>query len=55
MTGTVTDYSDGIPLLGASVVVLETNLGVATDSDGRFTVEAQEGQTLLVSRIGFPT
>ncbi|MCY3998565.1 MAG: TonB-dependent receptor plug domain-containing protein [Flavobacteriaceae bacterium] len=55
VTGTVTDYSDGIPLLGASVVVLETNLGVATDSDGNFTVEAQEGQILLVSCFGFIT
>ncbi|MCY4161916.1 MAG: carboxypeptidase-like regulatory domain-containing protein, partial [Flavobacteriaceae bacterium] len=54
VTGTVTD-SDGIPLPGASVVVLETNLGVATDIDGNFTVEAQEGQTLSISYIGFTT
>lgn len=54
VTGTVTD-SDGIPLPGASVVVLETNTGVATDIDGNFTIEAQEGQTLSISYIGFGT
>ncbi|MCY3998563.1 MAG: carboxypeptidase-like regulatory domain-containing protein, partial [Flavobacteriaceae bacterium] len=54
VTGTVTD-SDGIPLPGASVVVLETNIGVATDIDGNFSVEALVGQTLSISYIGFTT
>ena len=54
ITGSVTD-SDGVPLAGASIVVVESNLGVATDFDGNYSIQATEGQTLLISYIGFET
>ena len=51
ITGTVVD-SQG-PIIGASVVVKGTSNGVATDFDGNFTLNANPGQTLVVSFIGY--
>lgn len=53
LTGTVTSASDGEPLIGASVRVIETNAGAATDIDGNFSVQAQIGATVSVSYVGF--
>ena len=52
VTGTVTD-EDGVPLPGATVVVLETNEGVSTDFDGNYSISAEEGQTLQFSFVGY--
>ncbi|WP_373309497.1 SusC/RagA family TonB-linked outer membrane protein [Capnocytophaga stomatis] len=52
--GTVVD-NQGMPLLGATVIVKERNVGVTTDIDGKFTTKAENGQTLVVSYIGFQT
>ena len=40
VTGTVISEEDGLPVIGASVVVKGTNppIGVVTDIDGRFTM-----------------
>ena len=54
VTGTVSD-SQGEPLIGASVLVLGTNKGAATDLDGRFRVEAAQGSKLQVSYVGYIT
>ena len=54
VTGTVTD-EDGVPLPGATIVVLETNEGVSTDFDGNYSVSAEEGQTLQFSFVGYQT
>ncbi len=54
VTGTVVD-NQGMPLLGATVIVKERNVGVTTDIDGKFTTKAENGQTLVVSYIGFQT
>lgn len=43
----------GEPLLGATVIVVETNVGATTDIDGRFSVKAKQGYNLKVSYIGF--
>ena len=51
VTGTVTD-EDGVPLPGATIVVLETNEGVSTDFDGNYSISAEEGQTLQFSFVG---
>ncbi|MDO4230105.1 MAG: SusC/RagA family TonB-linked outer membrane protein [Capnocytophaga sp.] len=45
--------SKGEPLLGATVIVSETNVGTTTDMDGQFSIKAKQGQTLKVSYIGF--
>lgn len=52
--GIVVDVK-GQPLLGATVVVKERNVGATTDIDGKFSVKAEQGQTLEVSYIGFQT
>lgn len=50
--GTVFDASDDSPLVGVSVVVAGTRVGVTTDADGKFAVKADIGQTLDVSYVG---
>jgi len=54
VTGTVVD-SDGIPLPGANVLEKGTTNGTQTDFDGNFTLEVQDGATLVISYIGFQT
>ena len=54
VTGTVTD-DDGIPLPGATIVVLETNEGVSTDFDGNYSISVEDGQTLQFSFVGYQT
>lgn len=49
VSGTILDETDG-PLPGATVLVDGTNRGVTTDFDGNFSVQASEGETLIVSR-----
>ena len=51
VNGTVTS-ADG-PLPGATVQVKGTNVGVTTDFDGNFTIEAGADDVLVVSFVGF--
>jgi len=51
VTGTVED-ADG-PLIGASVLVKGTTVGTITDFDGNFTIEANEGDELEFSYMGY--
>jgi TonB-linked SusC/RagA family outer membrane protein len=53
ITGVVTSATDNEPLIGVSVQVKETATGGITDVDGRYTVSAAQGQTLLFSYIGY--
>ena len=53
ITGTVSDAMG--PVIGASVVVKGTSNGVATDFDGKFSLNVNPGQTLVVSYIGYIT
>ena len=50
--GKVTDES-GIPLPGASVLIEGTTTGTTTDFDGIFTLDVRQGQTIVVSYIGY--
>lgn len=54
VTGMVKTIS-GEPVIGASVIVLETNRGNVTGLEGDFSVEATPGQTLSVSFLGYNT
>ena len=38
VTGTVTSEEDGLPVVGASVLVKGTTVGTVTDIDGNFTI-----------------
>ncbi len=51
VTGVVKDAS-GEPLIGATVMVKGTNRGTATDIDGRYSINAPQGSTLVISYIG---
>ena len=53
VTGTVTSATDGFPLIGVSVQIKETLKGGITDIDGNYSVQAEEGNTLVFSYIGF--
>ena len=50
--GTVKD-SAGSPIIGAAVVVEGTTVGTTTAADGSFTINATDGQSLVVSYIGY--
>ena len=52
VTGTLLDEI-GDPLIGASVLVEGTTKGTITDLDGKFEIEANEGDVILVSYIGY--
>ena len=55
LTGTVTDES-GMPLPGVSIVVKGTTKGVATDFDGKFSLnDVPKGATLEFSSVGYKT
>ena len=47
--------SEDGPLPGATVVVKGTENGTSTDFDGNFTINASDGDVLIVSFIGFET
>lgn len=53
--GTVTDAATSEPIVGATVTLARTARGQMTDIDGRFTIEATKGETLLISFIGMET
>ncbi len=56
VTGTVEDGDLGGVLPGASIVVQGTSIGVSTDFDGNFSIEAPANTgTLIVSYIGYIT
>ena len=52
ITGTVLDAT-GMPVIGANVMVKGTTNGTITDMDGKFSLDVEEGATLVVSYIGF--
>ncbi|PJJ07811.1 TonB-linked SusC/RagA family outer membrane protein [Flavobacterium sp. 1] len=54
ISGKVTDNS-GKPIPGATILIEGTSSGVQTDFDGSYTIEAEEGQILVFSCIGFKT
>ena len=54
ISGTITD-ENGVPLPGATIVVVETNDGTTTDFDGNYSINASEGQTILLSYVGYET
>jgi len=56
ISGTVLDASLGDPVPGATVLVKGTTRGAATDLDGKFTLQLQPGdQVLVVSFVGYLT
>ncbi len=54
VTGVVTSEEDGLPVVGASVLVKGTTVGTVTDMDGKFTLTnvPSSAKTLVISFIG---
>ena len=54
VTGHVTSDEDGLPVVGASILVKGTTVGTVTDIDGNFTLTnvPSSAKTLLISFIG---
>ena len=52
ITGTVLSQDDGLPVIGASVIVQGTKTGTQTDIDGKFTLDVPAGKKLIISYIG---
>jgi len=55
VTGKVVEAGSSEGLPGASVVIKGTTVGTTTDFDGAFSLDAKEGDTLVITFIGFQT
>ncbi|MET2986504.1 SusC/RagA family TonB-linked outer membrane protein [Aureibaculum conchae] len=55
ITGTVTSASDSQPLPGATVQIKGTSTGETTDFDGNYSIEANTGDILVFSFVGYTT
>jgi TonB-linked SusC/RagA family outer membrane protein len=53
ISGVVTDANGDDPLIGVSIVLKGTTTGTVTDIDGKFSLEANTGDVLIFSFIGY--
>ena len=53
--GQVTSATDGEALIGATVKLEESTAATVTDLDGNFQINAEDGQHIVVSYIGYVT
>ena len=54
ITGTITDEA-GLPLPGVNIIIKGTSSGVQSDIDGKYSISANAGDTLVFSYLGFAT
>ncbi|XCF06115.1 SusC/RagA family TonB-linked outer membrane protein [Tamlana crocina] len=54
ISGTVLDGS-GLPLPGATVLIKGTTTGTSSDFDGKYSISAPQGATLVFSFVGYAT
>lgn len=53
VSGVITDSKTGDPIIGANILVKGTTTGTISDLDGSYSLNASEGQTLVISYIGY--
>ncbi|MFD0750901.1 SusC/RagA family TonB-linked outer membrane protein [Mucilaginibacter calamicampi] len=53
VTGTVTAKDDGLPIPGATVKIKGTDIGVATDASGKFSLSAPDNAVLTISFVAY--
>ncbi|MFI0430625.1 SusC/RagA family TonB-linked outer membrane protein [Mariniflexile sp. HMF6888] len=53
LKGTVTEQSTSLPIPGVNVIIKGTYTGTATDFDGEYQIEVNNGDVLLFSFIGY--
>lgn len=51
--GTVVTQEDGMPLIGATIVIKGTTTGTSSDFDGKFLITANTGDLLVFSYVGY--
>ena len=54
ISGTISDNS-GLPLPGATVLIKGTSSGTSSDFDGKYSIKANQGATLVFSFVGYAT
>ena len=54
INGKITDEV-GVPLVGANIIIKGTTIGVVTDVDGIFSINAVKGDELEISYLGYVT
>ena len=52
LVGSVTD-KNGVPIIGASIIVKGTNAGTITDRNGKFSFDIPDKSTIFISYIGY--
>ncbi|WP_439151342.1 SusC/RagA family TonB-linked outer membrane protein [Winogradskyella sp.] len=55
VSGTITDKANAMPLPGVNVIIKGTSKGTSTDFDGKYSLEVNQGETLVFSYLGFTT
>ena len=56
VNGTVVSQEDNQPVIGASVLVVGTNIGTVTNADGKFSLTLPHGKTQIrVTYVGMQT
>lgn len=55
VTGLVVDAADGVPVIGANVLIKGASTGVITDVNGNFTIQASNKDVLIISYVGYKT
>ncbi|MEO6583340.1 MAG: TonB-dependent receptor, partial [Ferruginibacter sp.] len=55
ISGIVANNQTGEPLVGATVLVKGKKRAVTTDNEGKFAIEADPGDVLVISSVGFLT
>lgn len=53
ITGTIVEASNGMAIPGAAVLVKDTSRGVVSDIDGKFSINVNESDVIIVSYLGF--
>lgn len=53
ISGQITSSTDQAPLEGISIAIKGTNRGAFTGPDGRFSIEAKNGDVLVISGVGY--
>jgi iron complex outermembrane receptor protein len=53
VTGTVTDKANAMPLPGVNVIIKGTSKGTSTDFDGNYSLEVNQGETIVISYLGY--
>ena len=53
ISGNVTSFDNGQPVIGANVFIKGTTIGTITDIDGNFAIKAGKDDVLVFSFVGF--